>query len=120
MDTEKTQTPNGTDTSPPEAKKPITDQLVDVVVDGAAALTKDAAKTGVEKAKKAVKKTKVGKAVVSVAKKAKKAMPKKPAKKAAKKAVKKSSKKSAKQSKSSAGRKAVGAKTVAKKKKAQR
>jgi hypothetical protein len=85
MDTEKKkETPSAdeSDKRPPgQDNQPFVDKVIDIVVDGAAALTKVAAKSVVRRVAKSAKKTKAGKAVVAVAKKAKKAVPKKSVKK---------------------------------------
>ena len=65
----------------------VADQMIDAVVDGAAALTKEAAKTTMKRVTRSAKKTAAGKAVVAVTKSAKKAQKAK-SKKAAKKSKK--------------------------------
>ena len=71
MDDEKTGQA-ATDTNKGGAAAPLTDKIIDVVVDGAAALTKAAAKSAVKRVTTSAKKTKAGKAITTAAKKGKK------------------------------------------------
>jgi hypothetical protein len=75
MATKKTKSSSSTkeaDANPSD--KPIVDQTIDAVVESAAAVAKVAVKSGVERMEKAVRKTRVGKIVASVASTARKAV----------------------------------------------
>jgi len=111
MDTEKTQSGNGEDSSSPEEKKPIIDQMTDLAAAAAGVLAETAVKAGANKARKAVAKRlprPVKKAAANTIAKAAKAP-----KKTAKKRTAKKSKKPAKRTKSSARRKPAGKKVAA-------
>ena len=92
-----------------ERTKPFAEQVIHTIVDGAAELTKSAAKTGLDLLAKKVTKTKPGKAVLSVTKKVKKAASKKKTalKRTAKKTKKKTAKKSAKKTAKKTSKKKV-------------
>lgn len=91
------------DKEKPESEKPFSEQIIDTIVDGAAVLTKSAAKSAVDRIAKKVTRTKPGKAVASAAKKVKQAAAKK--KVAPKRTVKKLKKKTAKKTASKVSRK---------------
>jgi hypothetical protein len=110
---------------PPTAEqtdKPLAVQMVNAVIDGTATLAKTVIAAPTEHIAKRVEKTKVGKAAVKLAKKAKKAMPWAPKKTAPQKpgakksAAKKSPPKKLAARKSKVGAKKTAAKPVAAKK----
>ena len=119
MDTEKTQPGNGQDNSPSEEKKPIIDEMTDLVAEAAGNIARTAVKAAAKTGRKVVSKrlpSPVKRAANTIAQAAK--APKKTARKAARK-----SKSPAKRAKTSARRKTAKTRTrtrVAEKKKAGR
>ncbi|MEA2864103.1 MAG: hypothetical protein QOC84_2059, partial [Bradyrhizobium sp.] len=112
MDTEKTE-PATTGADKGVASAPLAEKIIDLVVDGAAALTKAAAKGAARRVAGSAKK-KADNAAVTVAKKMKKAASKKGGKKRAKKAVAKAkaSKGRTTGAKKKAGRKAAKSRAI--------